>query len=351
MPDITSRFPQNPILFPADIPPSSPGLTVECLLNPGAFRFLNRTWLLLRVAERPPQKPGVTSVPVLDGGAQSRIEILEFQQGDPQLDLSDSRFIRHAGHDYLTTLSHLRLVSSEDGVHFRLEPDYRPLFGQGEFETFGIEDCRVTQIGDEYLLTFSAVSPHGVGVGLRTTRDWKNFQNHGMIFTSHNKDCAIFEEQIDGNYYALHRPSGTGIGGNYIWIAQSPDLKHWGNHRCIAHTRPGMWDEVRIGAGAAPIRTEAGWLEIYHGATKSNRYCLGALLLDLKEPWKVLARSKEPVMEPTAPYELTGFFGNVVFTNGHIVDGDKVTLYYGASDSVVCGAALSISEVLRSLGF
>ena len=143
-----------------------------------------------------------------------------------------------------------------------------------------------------------------------------------MIFPPHNKDCAIFSEQIGGRYYALHRPSSPTIGGNYIWLAESPDLVHWGNHRCLAHSRPGMWDSARVGAGAAPIRTPEGWLEIYHGADANNRYCLGALLLDLESPWKVLARSSEPIMEPLAEYERTGFFGNVVFTNGHVVDGD-----------------------------
>jgi len=99
----------------------------------------------------------------------------------------------------------------------------------------------------------------------------------------------------------------------------------------------------------APIRTPAGWLEIYHGADGHNRYCLGAMLLDLEEPWKVIARSKEPIMEPSAPYEQAGFFGSVVFTNGHLLQGDSLTLYYGASDRVICAARFSIAGVLRSL--
>jgi predicted GH43/DUF377 family glycosyl hydrolase len=90
-------------------------------------------------------------------------------------------------------------------------------------------------------------------------------------------------------------------------------------------------------------------LEIYHGANEKHRYCLGALLLDIDDPSIVLARSEEPIVEPTAEYEKTGFFGNVVFTNGHIVNGDEITLYYGASDEVICGARLSISEILSSL--
>ena len=263
--------------------------------------------------------------------------------------MSDPRVIRYDGRDYLTTLSHLRLLCSEDGVHFREDPSYPAVFGRGELETYGMEDCRVVQIGDEYLLTFSSVSHYGVGVGLRSTRDWRNFEARGMIFPAHNKDCAIFDERIGGKYYALHRPSSPELGGNYIWIAESPDLEHWGHHRCIALTRPGLWDSVRIGAGASPIKTSAGWLEIYHGANKESRYCLGAMLLDLKEPWKVLARSEEPIMTPCTDYEQTGFFGNVVFTNGHLVDGDRITVYYGASDAVICGAHFSISEILKTL--
>jgi predicted GH43/DUF377 family glycosyl hydrolase len=110
-----------------------------------------------------------------------------------------------------------------------------------------------------------------------------------------------------------------------------------------------MWDSARIGAGAAPIHTQEGWLAIYHGADRESRYCLGAVLLDLRDPSKVLARSQYPIMEPLADYEKSGFFGNVIFTNGHFVDGDNLTLYYGASDSVICGARFSIRKILATL--
>ncbi|SPE52216.1 conserved hypothetical protein [Verrucomicrobia bacterium] len=346
MADLAKRFRENPILRPADLRPSVPGMKVECLLNPGVFRFRDKTWLLLRVAERPQQTPGKTTLATM--AENGVLKTFEFDNSDPKINLSDPRVLRYNDVDYLTTLSHLRLVSSEDGTRFTEDPAYPPLCGQGELETYGIEDCRVTQIGPTYYLTFTEVSAHGVGVGLRSTADWRSITSHGMIFPPHNKDCAIFEERIRGQYYALHRPSSPAIGGNYLWLAQSPDLLHWGNHRCLAHSRPGMWDSARIGAGASPIRTPEGWLEVYHGADSGNRYCLGALLLDLEEPWKVLARSRDPIMEPAADYELSGFFGKVVFTNGHLVDGDALTLYYGASDSVICGARFSIQEILKS---
>jgi beta-1,2-mannobiose phosphorylase / 1,2-beta-oligomannan phosphorylase len=347
MNDLAKRFDKNPILRPRDVRPSVEGMEVTCLLNPGVFRYQNKVWLLVRVAERPAQTEGKTSFPILS--PEGRMEVLEFDSSDPRLDLSDPRVINFDGQDYLTTLSHLRLLSSDDGVTFAEPEQSKPLMGSGELETYGIEDCRVATIGDTYYLTYTQVSKNGVGVGLRTTRNWKDFVEAGMIFAPHNKDCAVFEEKIGGKYYALHRPSSPELGGNYIWLAESPDLVHWGQHRCLAHTREGYWDSARVGAGAAPIRTPAGWLEIYHGATKANRYCLGALLLDLEEPWRVLARSETPIMEPLAPYEQEGFFGHVIFTNGHVIDGDRITIYYGAADSVICAAHLSIQSILASL--
>ena len=95
--------------------------------------------------------------------------------------------------------------------------------------------------------------------------------------------------------------------------------------------------------------TKRGWLEIYHGATEKDRYCLGLLLLDPSDPTRVLARSTGPIQEPTADYEREGFFGSVVFTNGHVVEGSKLTVYYGAADSTVCGAVFCIEQLLQSL--
>lgn len=348
MPDLAQRFAGNPILRPADVAPSAPGLRVECLLNPGAFRFRGRTGLLLRVAERPPQTDTAVSTPVLDPAAPGGVRIVSVSRQDPELRISDPRLFTWKGVDYLTTLSHLRLAWSDDGEHFAAEP-LPTLIGTGPREAFGIEDCRVATLADgRFLLTYSAVSADGVGVGCIETRDWREFRRLGMIIPPHNKDCAIFEEQVGGRHVCFHRPSGVGLGGNFIWIASSPDLRHWGDHRCIARTRPGMWDSERIGAGAAPIRTPEGWLAIYHGSD-GKRYCLGALLLALDDPSRVLARSREPIMVPGAPCEQTGFFGHVVFTNGHVVDGDTATIYYGAADEVICGARMSLAAILASL--
>ncbi|RQO70529.1 glycosidase [Pedobacter sp. KBW06] len=348
MKDQAQRFIENPLLSPADLKPSRAGLEISCLLNPGVFTFEGKTWLLVRVAERPAQQEGIISFPVLKNDG---IEIIEIPADDPELNADDPRVIRYKGIDYLTTLSHLRLLRSEDGIRFYEPEGYPILQGETLQEAFGIEDCRVTLLDDTYYLTYTAVSEQGVGVGMRTTKDWKHFESEGMIIPPHNKDCAIFEEKINGKFYALHRPSSVDIGGNYIWIAASPDGIHWGKHKCIITTRKGSWDSARVGAGAAPIKTEKGWLEIYHGANAAHQYCLGAFLLDLNDPSIVIARSEDPIMIPATTYELSGFFGHVVFTNGHVVKGDELTIYYGAADEFVCGAKFSIAEILNSLSY
>lgn len=348
MGELACRFPDNPILIPAEVPPSDERYQVEALLNPGVFRYQDRIGLLIRVCERPAQQEGVLSFPIRDRDSQGGTGVVRFNYDDPLLVATDPRIVYYDGEAYLTTLSHLRLAWSIDGHRFEVEP--QPfLVGEGPLESFGVEDCRVSQMEEEYLLTYSAVSPAGVGVALASTRDWRSIQRYGMILPPTNKDCAIFEQRFGGEYLAIHRPSGVQIGGNYIWLARSLDLKHWGGHQCLARPRPGMWDGRRIGAGAAPILTDHGYLEIYHGADQDLRYCLGALLLDREDPSRVLARSDEPIMEPSADYEKMGFFGNVVFTNGQIVRDDTLTIYYGAADSVICGAEFSISKLIDSL--
>lgn len=341
---LLQRFSANPLLSPADVKPSRPDMAVECLLNPGAFRFNGRTGLLLRVAERPGQEDGWVSTPVLDPAGEGGIRILRIRRDDPDLKYTDPRSFEYRGRSYLTTLSHLRLAWSADGVRFTVDP--KPtLAGAGPLETFGVEDSRVERIGERYYLTYTAVSECGVGVGMASTADWQHFTRHGVIFPPHNKDCALFPETVGGAYWAFHRPSGLGLGGNFIWISRSPDLLHWGDHRCLLMTRPGSWDSARVGAGAAPIRSSAGWLAIYHGADAGHRYSLGTLLLDGADPTRLIGRTVRPVLEPETDYERKGFLGQVVFTNGHVLDGDTVTVYYGASDTVVCGATGSVDEL------
>ena len=113
--------------------------------------------------------------------------------------------------------------------------------------------------------------------------------------------------------------------------------------------RQSLLDEKRIGASAVPFKVDQGWIEVYHGADRDNRYCLGAVLLDSHEPWKVIARSKKPILEPEADYEIKGFFGNVVFSCGLLYEDGKLKIYYGVADTAICYAELSLEDVLKSL--
>jgi beta-1,2-mannobiose phosphorylase / 1,2-beta-oligomannan phosphorylase len=345
--DIATRFEENPLVTPQGMKPSSEGMIVESLINPGVFRFDKKIWLVVRVVERPEQIEGSVSVPEYD--EEGEIEILQFDKTDPDLDLHDPRMIHYKGKAYPATLSHMRLMCSDDGKEFSAPKEFKHIFGHGELEAFGIEDCRVAEINGIFYVTYNMQSSLGCAVGLMQTRDWKRFERKGMILPPQNRDCVIFEEKIRDKYYALHRPASPEPGGNHIWLAESPDSVHWGRHKCIATTRRNMWDSERIGAGGSPIQTPKGWLVIYHGADDQHRYCLGAMLLDIRDPDIVIARSATPFMEPSESYELNGHSGNVIFTSGHLVKGDKLSLYYGAGDEAICGAELSVHEILDSL--
>ncbi len=349
MADIVRRFEKNPVLSPSDVAPSHKDLQVAGVLNPGVFTVGNKTGLLLRVAEWPEQSPHAIRTPVINQSRKEGFSILEFSRQDPALVFDDPRIVSHKGISYLTTLSHLRLAWSSDGSTFVVEP--RPaLSGQTALETFGLEDCRVSLIANRYWCAFTQVSAFGVSVGLASTVDWKTFSEHVTMLPPHNKDCAIFPRKINDGYYCLHRPTGIVIGGNYIWISRSPDLRHWGEHRCIATTRPGMWDCAKVGAGGPPIETDEGWLVLYHGADQTDRYCMGALLLDRRDPGVVLGRTPEPFMEPTASYERQGFYGNVVFVTGQtVINEKKIRLYYGASDQFICMAECDIDAIIGRL--
>ncbi|WML49130.1 glycoside hydrolase family 130 protein [Neobacillus sp. PS3-34] len=348
------RYEENPLVTPADVKPYHSGFEVIGAFNAGIATFNDEVIMLLRVAERPiSNDPAIVKSPIFNPKTKE-LEIAEFDLNDPKYDFSDSRFFREAdssdGFSYLTSLSYLRIARSKDGRHFSI--DEKPfIYPSNELETFGLEDARITQIEDVYYIYFTAVSPVGVGESMVSTKDFVSYEHHGMIFAPENKDALIFPEKINGKYYAMHRPTLRSIGNPEIWISESTNLLHWGNHKHLMGLREGMWDSGRIGGGAVPFKTEKGWLEIYHGATSDHRYCLGAVLLDLNDPAKVIARSSEPLLKPEADYEETGFFGGVVFSCGALVEGDVVKLYYGAADTSMACAELSLKEILDSLTY
>ncbi|MDD5621953.1 MAG: glycoside hydrolase family 130 protein [Actinomycetota bacterium] len=343
------RSERNPIINPDDVIPSRHDFKVVGVFNCGVTRFDGEILLLMRVAEKPfNNDKKIEIVPLLDPEA-GKISVKKFNKDDSSFVISDPRFIRTTSGWYLTTISHLRIARSKNGIDFIVdeEPAMSP---ENKYERFGMEDPRITQINGIYYISYCAVSDlNGITTCLASTTDFIEFTRYGVIFLPDNKDVAIFPEKINGKYYALSRPISTGCEARDMWISESPDFICWGNHMKLMGTRKQYWDEGSIGAGAIPFRIKEGWLEIYHGSSKINRYCLGAVLLDAGEPWKVVARTKEPIIEPEMDYEKNGFFGNVIFTCGSLYEEDKVKIYYGAADTCIAYAEIDLDDILYRL--
>jgi predicted GH43/DUF377 family glycosyl hydrolase len=330
--------------------PTAPGLRVRGVFNPAAVRLNEEILLLLRIAEDCEAGDDEVAVPVARfDGSNGGPEILRLSRRDPDLDCSDHRLLIYRGQTYLSTLSHLRLARSRDGVRFTVED--RPfLFPADGTERFGIEDARITRIADTCYINYTCVSPDSWATSLVSTRDFNNVHRHGIIFPPQNKDVCLFPELIEGRYCALHRPHNSGFGRPSIWYAESPDLIHCGRHRCLIRPRDNAWENERIGGGAPCLRTHQGWLQIYHAASQDSTYRLFTLLLDLEEPGRVLKRASRPLLEPETDYETKGFFGRVVFCNGVVpFDDGRVWIYYGAADQTTCLAETTVDELLASL--
>jgi beta-1,2-mannobiose phosphorylase / 1,2-beta-oligomannan phosphorylase len=347
------RASANPILTPSMVSSSRPDLKVVGVFNPGVVRVGDETVLLLRVAESPCGIPtDEIAAPIYDHATRGLV-VHTWKKNAPGMGTVDSRVVTVEGDTFLTSISHLRLARSKDGIAFRVdaEPALAPAH---PLEAFGVEDARVTILEGTYWINYTAVSSAGIATALASSTDLRSFDRRGIIFAPPNRDVAIFPERIGGRYVALHRPMPDGIGRPAIWLASSPDLLSWGQHRLVASARPGQWDNLKVGGGAVPFRVRAGgrdgWLAIYHGVTASPlTYALGALLLDAGDPSRVLGRSRQPILAPEARYEREGFFANVVFTCGLLAEGDRVRIYYGASDGVTCVADLSLAAILAGL--
>jgi predicted GH43/DUF377 family glycosyl hydrolase len=331
------------------VPPSNPEYVVKGAFNPGAVTFNDEIILLLRVAESCFEEKGYISVPIITFNEEHAVpDVLKVKADDPGLVLKDTRGVVYKGTDYLSTMSHIRIARSKDGHTFSV--DEAPfIFSEVEDERFGVEDARITKIDDVYYINYTCVSPDGWVTKLSRTTDFVSVEDMGIIFHPQNKDVSIFPEMINGKYCALHRPNNAGFGKPSIWYAESPDLLHWGNHRCLIRPRDMDFEGKKIGGGAPCLKTEQGWLQMYHGKSSTDSYSLFVLLLDLNDPSKVLARGTRPVLQPEERYETDGFYGNVIFSNGLIERANELLIYYGACDETTCVARTTIDELLASL--
>ncbi|TVP93734.1 MAG: glycosidase [Acholeplasmatales bacterium] len=317
------------------------------VFNPAVIRLGDETVMIARVAESVVQNHrDHYLVPFVNG--TGNIEMKSIPKQSAEYDYSDLRIIRNEKTSYLTSISHFRVARSTDGVTFDFNGPVR-IFPETIYEEYGIEDPRITCIDDVYYITYTAVSRHGINVGLMRTVDFERFERLGIIFHPDNKDVVIFPEKVKGRYFALHRPSLSAFGRLDIWTAESSNLISWGNHKVMVEAVPKCSVTKRIGAGAVPFLTEKGWVVVYHGADAQSRYYLTVMLLDKDDPNKVLAKSRRPLLEPTEPFERLGFMNDVVFTCGLVVDEEAIRIYYGVCDQSIACCTVSMDELWSNL--
>jgi len=253
-----------------------------------------------------------------------------------------------------TGRSIIGLAESQDGFNFKARPEpfmvpsKEPVFSK--YEEFGVEDARITLLEGVYYITYSAYSPHGVRTGLAKTADFDSVERVGFITQADYRNTVIFPEKINGRFARLDRPHSS-ISPWAIWISFSPDLLHWGDSRVVIKPVKYHWDEMKIGPGAPPVRTDKGWLSIYHGVFPTMDGCvyrLGAALHKLDEPEVILGVGNRWILQPEDQWEVVGYVHNVVFTCGAVPEDDgTLKLYWGGADKVMCAGTAVIDELVE----
>ncbi len=289
---------------------------------------------------------------------------------------------RAAGHDVGHTIR-LGLAVSDDGFHFTRCSD-EPVLSPDPIgpDAGGCEDPRLVKMGKFYYLTYASrtflpgqywlpehkylgftaepgpayLNSNASVTHLAISEDLVHWKKLGRMTDSRvdNRDAILFPEKIAGRYWMISRPMdwfGPGYGCDMpsMWVSASDDLVEWRDYRLLATGTQG-WESKKIGGSAPPLRTDRGWLFLYHGVDKrDDAYRVGALLLDLNNPTKILARTKDWLMEPEFDYETQGYYNGCVFPCGNVIVGDTLYVYYGAADKFCCAATCSLSALLDHL--
>lgn len=254
--------------------------------------------------------------------------------------------------DDTTRMMNVYRGKSPDGINWEI--DHRPINFICDDPEIGAlvyrYDPRVVWLEDRYYVTWCN-GYHGPTIGVGYTYDFETFYQLENAFLPFNRNGVLFPRKINGNYAMLSRPSDNGhTPFGDIFYSESPDMTFWGRHRHVMGTRGG-WEGTKIGAGPIPVETSEGWLLIYHGVLTSCNgfiYSMGAALLDLDQPWKVIARAKRYLLSPQMPYECVGDVPNVAFPCAALTDADtgRIAIYYGGADTVVCLAYAQVDELI-----
>jgi predicted GH43/DUF377 family glycosyl hydrolase len=291
---------------------------------------------------------------------------------------------RAAGNDE-THYIYIGLATSEDGIHFKRQSD-KPLLAPDVdgADGGGCEDPRLVKIGDYYYLTYASrvFAPGQYWLGakakqygfkpqcgpsvllynntethLAVSQDLRHFKKMGRITSAKDddRDVVIFPESINGRFYRTSRPTyrcGKGYPNKNpaIWMTSSNDLLEWDEPLELFYQGQEDWESFKVGASCPPIKTKDGWVMLYHGVSAQDKaYRVGAFLLDLNNPKKILAKTRKPLMEPSEPYETAGYYNGCVFPTGNVLKDGTLYIYYGAADHFICLATCQMDELLDEL--
>lgn len=367
------------LVRPEKLRPSSPLLEVIGAINPGAIRMPNGEIVLyVRVIEKliNDEDDKYYYSPRMAGEDRFELVLDKFKKRlvkkKHPLD-----FVFENDTKRLTFISTLRrFVLASNGLKIK-RVEQRPSFPGFSWDgELGVEDPRITRIGKLYVMGYVGLTRNGnISTNLAISNDCKKWYRRGIIFREQNKDVVIFPELINEKYVALNRPEGNfEFSPPHIWISYSKDLENWGKDEPLIFSKKGEWDFSRNGAGPPPIKTEKGWLLLYHGVDegylgrnfiirgirelfkmrmKTYSYNVGALLLDLNNPGKVIAKTKRPILLPRAKHEKGLFFEkkDVVFPTGIVLDKNKkdLLIYSGGADVVTTVKKVALGEIMGKL--
>lgn len=250
---------------------------------------------------------------------------------------------------------HFLIARSRDGIHFDIggksivrPPDEYPYRGGKD----GIFDTRITTLDGWHHITYNVSSGLGGRIRLVRTKDFVNFEDMGFITSIDHRNCVIFPQKFGGHYARLERPNGEGTTGGDIYLSYSPDLIFWGKTELVLQKGTRYWESFKIGPGAPPVKTDAGWLVFYHGCRQHMNgimYNAGVMLLDLANPANVIGKMRACLMWPEEDYEFRGNVPQVVFPTAAVPgeSEDELFVYYGAADTSICLATVSIGRLVE----
>ena len=249
-------------------------------------------------------------------------------------------------------IPHIYLGRSKDAVHWEFDPEKIPFTDKnGEpFMPKYAYDTRLVKVEDTYYIMWCQ-DMFGPTIGVAVTKDFRSFTRVENPFLPYNRNAVLFPRKINGNFVMLSRPCDNGhTAFGDIFISESKDMEFWGRHRHVMGRSENWWESLKIGGGAAPIETDKGWLMLYHGVVNTCNgyvYSIGAAILDINEPSKVLHRCSNYILAPEEWYEERGFVPNVCFPCATLHDAEtgRIAIYYGCADSYVGIAFTTVQEL------